>query len=213
MPSEFKEGIEYVGHLSKVELWPTVNNDPGRVQVIRITFEIYSLLPDRQELWRNWQTASFDVIVGSAIKPLTMAHKSLALAVGVENPVLADDWFRLDPQQGDGTANRKPGRWVQLTFKPVQPGEAPDYRQMFERIVPFDTGDYKIVHNAAGRGMDDLVSIGIAAERLGPPWNYQKLSRKIKRWKEQGLLPSKLIEETPRGQTRVYFRYLKTLLK
>jgi hypothetical protein len=118
MPSEVREGTEYVGHLSKVELWPTVNNDPGRVEVIRITFEIYSLLPDRQELWRNWQSASFDVIVGSAIKPLTMAHKSLAWAVKVQNLVLADDWFRLDPQQGDGTANRKPGRWVQLTFKP-----------------------------------------------------------------------------------------------
>jgi hypothetical protein len=207
MPSEFREGTEYVGYLSKVELWPTVNNDPGRVQVIRITFEIYSLLPDRQELWRNWQSASFDVIVGSAIKPLTMAHKNLAWAVKVKNPVLADDWFRLDPQRG--------GRdhWVQLTFKSVQPGEAPDYRQMFERIVPFDTGDYKIFHNAAGRGMEDLVSIRVAAEQLGGNWNEQKLRRKIKRWEEQGLLPSKLIEETPRGQTRVYFRYLKTLLK
>jgi hypothetical protein len=213
MLTEFKEGTEYVGYLSKVELWPTVNNDPGRVQVIRITFEIYSLLPDRQELWRNWQSSSFDVIVGSAIKPLTMAHKNLAWAVKVKNPVLADDWFELDPQREDRTANRNPGHWVQLTFKPVQPGEAPDYRQMFERIVPFDTGDYKIFHNAAGRGMDDLVSIRVAAEQLGGKWNEQKLRRKIKRWKEQGLLPSKLIEETSGGQMRVYLRYLKTLLK
>jgi hypothetical protein len=208
MLTEFKEGIYYFGRLSKVQRWPTVSSAPGRWEVILITFAIYSLLPERLELRDNdRQHASFDVIVGSAIKSLTISHKSLAVAVGVRDCIVADDWLRLDPQRGDRD------HWVQLTFKPVQPNEAADYRQMFKQIVPFDPGCYKIVTNSQVRDVRDLVSIRVAAEQLGPPWNYQRLRRRINRWKEQGVLPSKLIEETSGGQTRVYFRYLKTYLK
>jgi len=214
MPSEFKEGTEYVGRLSKVELWPTVSNDPGRFEVIRITFEIYSLISKPKQLRCEWRYASFEVIVGSAIKSPTMSHKSLALAVKVQNPSLADDWFRLDPQRGDHTANRKPVPWVELTFESVQPGEAvDDYRQMFDKILPFDTGDHKIIRDSPGRDPGDLVSIRVAAEQLGPPWNEQRLRRKINRLQEQGTLPSKLIFFTERRQKRVYFRYLKAFLR
>ena len=214
MPSEFKEGTPHYGRLFKVQPWPTVSNAPGRFEVIRITFEIYSLISKPKQLRCEWRYASFEVIVGSAIKSPTMSHKSLALAVKVQNPSLADDWFRLIPQRGDRTVNRNPDPWVQLTFKPVQPGEAvDDYRQMFDKILPFDTGGYEIIRDSPGRDPGDLLTLSEAAEQLGPPWNYQRLRRRIKRLEEQGALPSKLISLTPRGQMRVYFRYLKAFLR
>jgi len=86
-------------------------------------------------------------------------------------------------------------------------------QRMFDKILPFDTGDHKIIRDSPGRDPGDLVSIRVAAEQLGPPWNEQRLRRKINRLQEQGTLPSKLIFFTERRQKRVYFRYLKAFLR
>ena len=243
MSYDFPTDIILAGKSQQICEWPCLSNSPEELQVLRVVFDIYFFSAPKNkppELHDRCQRASYEVVVGKALKLGANNHQALAKALNIRNSLCALDWLRLDPRTGheqpsnmnygpaavqeQDTNNRQKSnqnRWVKIKFAEKDLRKDPgDFRQLFTDIGHFeDWNQYEIDNSSYPITTNDYIPTNEAVLQLSAQgirnniknWNYQSLRRKLNSWEKAGVFKNLTIK-TDGGHKRVHFRLLIKIL-